>query len=768
MMDDLTTWLDTAYRNMTHEMVFSHLDGFRRSGSGYIARCPHPAHPDQHPSFYMPSGKPYGICLACGHIQTWWAELESRGIQGWQVVEEIARLAGISPPPRAGGGTGSAGAVQEIEEWWQARRQALWHPEGQDVLTYLRSRGYSDDIIQHADIGVRPCAGDPLPCGIQLPQGEEYRLLLPYRSAGGRLVSLAGRRIDSGEPKYKYPSGLARSLLGRHTLRHGVIPVVVEGLMDAVVLEAAGIQGVVALGGAQASQNQIQELRKYPRVVLALDRDEAGEKGTVRLVRALSRAGVSTFVVEWQGAKDPDELYRAHGIGVVKKAIHEAMAGHRWLIRHLTPAVGATDAEREQAIRQMVDFLSTCTPIQADEATGEMASILGISPSAVESEIQRIRQQQEIEKERQHWIEVGTDLQKAVNQNDFDRVREIIQKATYEKVFITPTPVSLQQGLEAIQKEPEALYYPWKYLGNLAAIDRAGLTVVGAATSAGKTTFLMNLFLYYMETTAGKLIFWSGELPYARLLARLIGIRAKVPLSDVRAHIQGDRDVPEVQDAIEWLTNCGWDQRVYIYDAGEDVETFTGIIRELKQDSDVSVVFADYLQQMPILRKCATREQEVTMIAKMLHGTARDTGIPIIAAAQISRANMKYAERPMLSHLRESGGIEQYATNVIGLWNATISGDPAAAPAIYPASPENGWYWIPRDGKSEEAERAMAMALSHGGTMVEACIIKARWRGNVGKAVPLLLDGVTGVISDLPEEPAESGADYTDFDTYFG
>ncbi|MGB9887682.1 MAG: hypothetical protein ACPLRW_11910, partial [Moorellales bacterium] len=102
MSDELTTWLDQeVYPRLDHSMLFGDLPGFRRSGQGYVAHCPNPAHPDRHPSFYMPIGRPWGRCFACGHFVTWWDALEARGLRGRAVIQELARLAGV--PPLASG-----------------------------------------------------------------------------------------------------------------------------------------------------------------------------------------------------------------------------------------------------------------------------------------------------------------------------------------------------------------------------------------------------------------------------------------------------------------------------------------------------------------------------------------------------------------------------------------------------------------------------------------------------------------------------------------
>ena len=763
----LTDWLDNIYLALDHPDFFGHIDGFKRSGSGYIARCPSGTHTDRHPSFYMPSGRPYGLCFACGHRVTWWQALEARGLRGWQVVEELARMAGVAPPPRTRSGSGGTGegevepkdTTHDIEDWWEARRRALWGPEGSDVLAYLRGRGYSDDLLRRMDVGARPMSETDVPAGVKLPGGPEYRLLIPFRTRGGRIVALAGRRIDTGEPKYMYPRGVGRTLVGWHTLRgRDAVPVVVEGLLDAVALEAAGIPGVIALGGAQGSGGQIEALRQFSRVVLAMDRDDAGRKGTERLIRALVKAGVKTYVAEWSGAKDPDELFRTQGVEAVQEAITKATTGHKWLIRRLAPAPGVTDMERDRALEAALDFtegLARRSPAAAQEAVQEMATVFGLGVEVLSGEIERLARKRAEEEEKRRWQEVLTAAQKAAAAGKIDEAREVIEGLKRPAVTLAPPPSSLTTLIHALASVKDGLDTPWNVLNRLVQLDRGGLTVVGAATSVGKSTFLMNLFLHALRTHTGAVIFWSGEVSAPLLVARLLGILTNLSIKEIIMKLKERQNtgvIDPVMSAAEKELESLFGERVIILDASQNIQELSDICYAISQNIEISCVFIDYLQQMPPVGKYGTREQEVTAIARGLHELARNLNTPVVAAAQLSRNNFKYAERPNLTDLRESGGIEQYATNVLGLWNASMArGAEAFSGGATPAAPAGGWYWTPRDKDTEEAKAAMAMAASWGQTLLEVAILKSRWHGNTGKTVPLMLAGASGVIREMPD-----------------
>lgn len=752
-------------------LIFGGLPGFKRSGSGYIARCPCETHEDKHPSFYMPAGRPYGFCFACGFKQSWWDVLESRGLRGWQVVEELAKMAGVAPPPRSHSGEveGEAGEVKddgrEREDWWETRRRAVWEPEGADVLDYLRSRGYSDDLIQRMDVGARPVSEAGVPAGLKLPGGPEYRLLVPFRSRGGRLVAVAGRRLDGGEPRYMYPPGMGRALLGQHVLRRDAVPVVVEGLMDAIVLEAAGVQGVVALGGAQASGGQIEVLRQYQRVVLALDADDAGRAGTERLVRALVRSGVKTYVAEWVGgAKDPDELFRTAGASPIREAIENATAGHKWLIRRLAPGPGATDQERDESLEKALDFcevLARRSPAAAEDAVREMAAVYRLTVEALGEEVQRLARKRAEEEEKKRWQDALLAAQRAVVEGKIEKAREMVRKVEETRPVLLPIPADPEFLLRAAAETKDGLDTPWYGLNRLMRIDRGGMTVVGAATSVGKTTFLLNVFLHALRNSDGTVVYWSGEIAGPLLVARLLGVLVGMSVGDVLRLLRSDGEEMDELEAMQKELATLFGERVYILDRSESTDELCSFVRGLAHEREVAAVFIDYLQMLPPPARegrYATREQEVTAVAKTLHEIARDFNAAVVTAAQLSRSNHRYAERPSLTDLRESGGIEQYATSVIGLWNASMArGAEVFSSGAVPAAPPSGWYWTPRDKDIPEAEAAMAMAASWGKTLLEVSILKSRWHGNVGKTVPLMLDGASGRITDLPDVPGSCG-----------
>jgi replicative DNA helicase len=80
----------------------------------------------------------------------------------------------------------------------------------------------------------------------------------------------------------------------------------------------------------------------------------------------------------------------------------------------------------------------------------------------------------------------------------------------------------------------------------------------------------------------------------------------------------------------------------------------------------LDLVLVDYLQLMSGGMRIENRVQEVSYISRNLKMLARELNVPVLAAAQLSRAIEQRADKePQLSDLRESGSLEQDADVVM-------------------------------------------------------------------------------------------------------
>src|SRR5262249_41272410 len=134
--------------------------GFRRSGRGWVARCPSGSHPDRHPSFSMPQGRAFGHCFACGYRRTWIGfVLERQGhspeAQGTVVraaVAALAERAGILPAPTS---AKIQTPIPPLTVLTGMLKQNLLsqHPRAVACRKYLAARRVPEDVLPRLPVG---------------------------------------------------------------------------------------------------------------------------------------------------------------------------------------------------------------------------------------------------------------------------------------------------------------------------------------------------------------------------------------------------------------------------------------------------------------------------------------------------------------------------------------------------------------------------------------------------------------------------------------
>jgi replicative DNA helicase len=96
------------------------------------------------------------------------------------------------------------------------------------------------------------------------------------------------------------------------------------------------------------------------------------------------------------------------------------------------------------------------------------------------------------------------------------------------------------------------------------------------------------------------------------------------------------------------------------------ISEIAAVARRLKRQMDLRLIVIDYIGLIEPENPMDPRQEQVSKIARRLKGLARELKIPVVCLAQLNRqAEMAKDNRPKLSHLRESGAIEQDADVVI-------------------------------------------------------------------------------------------------------
>ncbi|MCE3398309.1 toprim domain-containing protein, partial [Staphylococcus aureus] len=149
------------------------------------------------------------------------------------------------------------------------------------------------------------------------------RIMFPLKNAQGRIVGYSGRTYTNQEPKYlnspETPIFQKRRLLynldkARKSIRQNDEIVLLEGFMDVIKSDYAGLKQVVASMGTQLSQEHMTFLKKLTNnITLMFDGDYAGREATLKTGQALLQQGLNVYVIQLPSGMDPDEYIGKYG-----------------------------------------------------------------------------------------------------------------------------------------------------------------------------------------------------------------------------------------------------------------------------------------------------------------------------------------------------------------------------------------------------------------------------------------------------------------------
>lgn len=199
----------------------------------------------------------------------------------------------------------------------------------------------------------------------------------------------------------------------------------------------------------------------------------------------------------------------------------------------------------------------------------------------------------------------------------------------------------------------------------LTGLHGGELIILGARPSMGKTSIAMNI-VQHAAVRAGKTVaVFSLEMPREQLAMRMLCGEAHVDMQAVRLGSLRDEDWLNLSTVLGPIASSN----LYLDDtSGLTPSQLRSRCRRLMMEQGLDLIMIDYLQLMGADRRSESRQVEVSDISRALKGIAQELRVPLIACAQLSRANaMRSDKRPMLSDLRDSGSIEQDADVVMFL-----------------------------------------------------------------------------------------------------
>lgn len=207
-----------------------------------------------------------------------------------------------------------------------------------------------------------------------------------------------------------------------------------------------------------------------------------------------------------------------------------------------------------------------------------------------------------------------------------------------------------------------------KYLGGL---HKSDVIIVAARPGMGKTTFCINLAVKSAVKNKKSVAFFSLEMSSEQLATRMLVSTAKVNTEHVKKWDKiTSAEMKRLSDAMSDIGSAA----LYLDDTPNiTVAEIRGKVRRLKKEKGLDLIVIDYIglmQASAFLARSDNRQQQISEISRQLKGMAKELDVPIIVISQLNRTAVKgdntaTTKEPDLSHLRESGALEQDADIVL-------------------------------------------------------------------------------------------------------
>ncbi|PIR92571.1 replicative DNA helicase [Candidatus Falkowbacteria bacterium CG10_big_fil_rev_8_21_14_0_10_44_15] len=205
----------------------------------------------------------------------------------------------------------------------------------------------------------------------------------------------------------------------------------------------------------------------------------------------------------------------------------------------------------------------------------------------------------------------------------------------------------------------------------LAGLQKSDLIVLAARPSVGKTSLALDMARQVATKSKVPVGIFSLEMSKEQLVDRMLCAEAGVGLWKMRTGKLSDRaeddDFSRIGHAMGTLSEAP----IFIDDSASlNIMEIKTKVRRLQLERGLGLVVVDYLQLMEGRGKYQdNRVQEVSEITRALKIIARELNIPVMALSQLSRVvEQSRPAIPKLSHLRESGSIEQDADVVMFIY----------------------------------------------------------------------------------------------------
>lgn len=423
--------------------LFSTYTEPKKSGSEFNAKCCF--HPDKTASLRIYQEKQDYHCYGCGaHGDAITLVMEKEGLDFQGAIERLARIVQFPLKDQAAGQSipvDVEARLRHVMEWSSAFCEtALWSPAGTDALRYLRDvRKLTDETIRRHRIGWAPGANAMMRAAVAAGLRPEdlhsaditsknetggvfdtfrRRVTIPIVDNQSRVVAFTARLLPSDEakakeqghsvgkyinsretPLYRKGAGVFNRARAKSSVRHMRRLMVMEGALDVIAADQAGLPACVAPLGTALTSEQASEIAliagKAP-IYVTMDGDAPGLVSAGKAVPLLLSTGCAVRMVVLPIGNDPSELLVEVATDETTKlwadAVDKASTGFTWWLAYLCPDPAAIDS---QTVLAYVDeaFAKVLIPLPDPELResyrDQIAAHMGLKAATLRRRLER-------------------------------------------------------------------------------------------------------------------------------------------------------------------------------------------------------------------------------------------------------------------------------------------------------------------------------------------------------------------------------------------
>ena len=348
-----------------------------KSGKDRLGRCPF--HEDDTASLVVTPSKNLWHCFGCGlgggPID--WV-MKRQGVSFRHAVELLKADPSLAAQEAAAGpvkhstvrklaapvaiNADDAALLAQVIDYYHATLK-----QSPEALAYLESRGLTGAAAREAidtfklgyanrSLGLRlpeknrqagaELRGRLQKLGIYRESGHEHfngSLVVPIFNEAGQVVEVYGRKIRAdlrpGTPKHLYLPGPHAGVWNGQALQASKEIILCEALIDALTFWCAGYRNVTSAYGVEGFTDEILAAFKThgtQRVLIAFDRDEAGERGAAKVAERLLAVGIDCFRLQFPKGMDANSY--ALNVQPAAKSLGLAIRKAVWLGKGAAPA----------------------------------------------------------------------------------------------------------------------------------------------------------------------------------------------------------------------------------------------------------------------------------------------------------------------------------------------------------------------------------------------------------------------------------------------